>query len=214
MLTCRPIRAVLFDWDGTLLDSYSADARVYAQMFQALEMDWDVDNLARHYSPDWHNVYRAAGLPMERWKEADHWWRHFYRSQRPALQPGTRNAIHKLYSRYRLGLVSGGSAWRVRAQLGTFGLGHFFTVSVFGDEIPRRKPHPAQLKIALGRLGIEPASAVYVGDTPEDVIMAKRAGVAVVGVVGNSPVAERLLAARPQFVIPNLAALPTLFWRR
>ena len=48
--------------------------------------------------------------------------------------------------------------------------------------MPRRKPHPAQLKIALQRLGVEPAAAVYIGDTPEDVAMARHAGVVAVGV--------------------------------
>ena len=39
MLTCIPLRAVIFDWDGTLLDSYHADARAFLRMFEALGID-------------------------------------------------------------------------------------------------------------------------------------------------------------------------------
>src|SRR5579862_5163339 len=102
MVTRVPLRAVIFDWDGTLLDSYSADTNAYLQMFRAMGIPWGIADLERHYSPDWYNVYRAAELPMDRWREADRLWRHFYRSERPRLRPGARQVIEYLRSRYRL----------------------------------------------------------------------------------------------------------------
>jgi HAD superfamily hydrolase (TIGR01509 family) len=213
MLTRVPLRAVIFDWDGTLLNSYHADAQAFLKMFRELDIPWSDGDFVRHYSPDWHNVYRGVGLPVGRWAEADRLWRHFYRSERPRLQAGTRATLQRLSDRFSLALVSSGSAWRVRAQLRGFALSTYFKVSVFGDEIPRRKPHPAQLRVALQKLGVEPRAAVYVGDAPEDVMMAHRAGVAAVGVRAQSPVAERLLKARPEFMIANIADLPRLLWR-
>ena len=46
------IEYVLFDWDGTLLDSFAADAYAYMHMFEALGMDWSIAELKRHYSPN------------------------------------------------------------------------------------------------------------------------------------------------------------------
>ena len=158
-------------------------------------------------------MYRAAGLPEARWPEADRLWRHFYASERPALQPGARAVLQKLSLRYKLGLVTSGSGWRVRAQLRTFALDNMFAVRVFGDETPRRKPHPAQLRIALRRLGVAPCAAVYVGDAPEDVQMARRAGVCSVAVMGNSPVPQRLKVAHANIAIARITDLPKLFWR-
>jgi phosphoglycolate phosphatase len=213
MLSRLPLRAVLFDWDGTLLDSYHADAQAYLRMFRALGVPWGLDDLARHYSPDWYQVYRAAALPPERWREADRLWRAFYRDERPALQNGAARVLHALARRYRLGLVTSGSGLRVRRQLRAFALDKLFATRVFGDDLPRRKPHPAILRLGLRRMGVEPAECVYVGDTPEDVEMARRAGLAVVGVVGSSPVSGRLRGSRPDALIARITALPELLSR-
>ena len=70
-----PVRAVLLDWDGTLVDSYHADAHAYLAMFRALGIDWNLKQLARHYSPNWYTVYRAAQIPRAQWKRADLLWR-------------------------------------------------------------------------------------------------------------------------------------------
>src|SRR5258705_7712609 len=82
------IECVLFDWDGTLLDSFEADAQAYFRMFAALGMTWSMAELKRHYSPNWHRVYRAARLPPAKWDDADRLWMRFYRKQLPKLQPG------------------------------------------------------------------------------------------------------------------------------
>jgi len=211
MLTQKPLRAVLFDWDGTLLDSFQADANAYVQMFRALGVSWNSTRLTQHYSPDWHNVYRAVQLPLESWAEADRLWRHFYRSERPQLQAGARRVVQTLAQRFRLGLVSSGSSLRVRSQVRALGLDSLFAVSTFGDRVPRRKPHPLQLQLAIQQLGLEPGSCIYIGDAPEDVQMARRAGVPVVGVLEHSPVPERLRESRPNALIKTISSLPALF---
>jgi HAD superfamily hydrolase (TIGR01509 family) len=211
MLTRKPLRAVLFDWDGTLLNSFKADANAYSQMFRALGISWDPATLSQHYSPDWHNVYRTVKLPAESWIEADRLWRQFYAAERPLLQIGARRVVQTLAQRFTLGLVSSGSTLRVRSQIHALGLQPLFSVAVFGDRVPRRKPHPLQLQLAIGQIDLEPACCVYVGDAPEDVKMARRAGVAVVGVVGHSPVPERLRASRPNALVKTIAELPKLF---
>jgi phosphoglycolate phosphatase len=202
-----PLQAVFFDWDCTLLDSYHADSRAYAAMFDSLGVPWSAIELKKHYAPDWHRVYRAAALPKSRWAEADRLWRRFYQREEPRLQRGARRVLVNLAARYRLGLVTGGSAWRVRAQLRSLALTSLFETRVYGEDATRRKPHPAPLRLALRRMDCPPDACIYVGDTPDDVFMARRAGVPVIGVLGHSPVPEKLRAARPDTLIHTLAEL-------
>lgn len=201
---------VLFDWDGTLLDSFEADAQAYSHMFDALGMSWSMAMLKRHYSPDWHHVYRAARLPRARWDEADRLWMRFYRKHQPELQPGARQVLRALERRFTLALVSSGSRLRVHRQLREHGVAAMFRAKVCSEDAPRRKPHPAPLRMALDRLRIAPKVCVYVGDAPEDIEMAHRAGVRAIGVLGGSPVPERLRAASPDALIETIRQLPAL----
>ena len=203
-------QCVLLDWDGTLLDSFKADAQAYIDMFAALGLPWSVEELKRHYSPNWQRVYRAARLPRSKWDEADRLWMKFYRAHRPELQPGARRVLCALERRYTLALVSSGSRARVRRQLREHEVSAMFRAKVCSEDAPRRKPHPAPLRMALERLKLSPKVCVYVGDAPEDIQMAHRAGMRAIGVLGGSPVPERLRSASPDAMTETIRELPAL----
>jgi HAD superfamily hydrolase (TIGR01509 family) len=203
-------QCVLLDWDGTLLNSFKADAQAYIDMFAALGLSWSVAELKRHYSPNWHRVYRAARLPRAKWDEADRLWMKFYRTHQPELQPGARRVLCTLERRFTLALVSSGSRARVRRQLREHEVSAMFRTKVCSEDAPHRKPHPAPLRMALERLGLSPKVCVYVGDAPEDIEMAHRAGMRAIGVLGGSPVPERLRGASPDAMIETIRELPAL----
>lgn len=203
-----PTRVVLLDWDGTLLDSYAADQNAYVAMFRALRVEWGVAEIERHYSPDWYRVYRAARIPRSSWVRADRLWRAAYRSQRPRLLPGARKVLRELGRRYDLGLVTSGSGARVRKQLREFSFRQHFHACICSEDAARRKPHPAPLQLALKHMRAQPDECVYVGDAPEDVEMARRAGVRVIGVLGPFPTAVRLRVARPDLLLSSIQELP------
>jgi phosphoglycolate phosphatase len=64
------------------------------------------------------------------------------------------------------------------------------------------------LQRALKRLCAAPEECVYVGDAPEDIEMAGRAGVAAIGVLGPFPTAERLRGAKPELLLESIRDLP------
>ncbi len=208
--TQSPISHVLFDWDGTLLDSFEADANAYMLMFGALGMKWSIAELKRYYSPNWHRVYRAARVPRAKWEEADRLWRFFYQKQLPKLQPGAMQVLRTLDRRFKLALVSSGSRSRVRKQLRDHKVSAMFLTKICSEDAPKRKPHPAPLRMALEKLRASPNACVYIGDAPEDIQMAHRAGVRAIGVLGGSPVPERLRAASPDALIESIRELPAL----
>jgi HAD superfamily hydrolase (TIGR01509 family) len=201
---------IVFDWDGTLLNSFEADAQAYMDMFSAMGMSWSMEELKRHYSPNWHKVYRAARLPRAKWEQADRLWMKFYKKQRPEMQPGALGVLRTLERRFTLALVSSGSRTRVRRQLREHEVAALFRTKVCSEDAPRRKPHPAPMRMALDRLRLAPEVCVYVGDAPEDIEMARRAGVRGIGVLGGSPVPERLRAATPDAMIETIRELPAM----
>jgi HAD superfamily hydrolase (TIGR01509 family) len=210
-MTPRPVlHAVLFDWDGTLLDSYHADSQAYLAMFRAMGVDWGLPELERYYSPDWYAVYRAAKIPEKRWREADRVWREFYAKHPSKLVAATRRVLAQLNRRHKLGLVSSGDRDRVSRQLREFRLTSVFRTRVLGGDTEEKKPHPAPLLKALKEMEADPRDCVYVGDTPEDVEMARAAGVRAIAVLGPFPTEKRLRAVKPEILLKGLEELPEL----
>ena len=208
MTSRLPLHGVLFDWDGTLLDSYHADSQAYLAMFHALGVNWGLAELERHYSPDWYAVYRAAKIPEERWDEANRLWRTYYAKHPSKLMTAARRVLSQLNRRHKLGLVSSGDRVRVSQQLREFGLTRIFRSRVLGGDTPEKKPHPAPLLKALEEMKAEAGHCVYVGDTPEDVEMARAAGVRAIAVLGPFPTEKRLRAVRPEILLNGLQELP------
>jgi len=118
--------------------------------------------------------------------------------------------LRKLERRYILALVSSGDRSRVLGQLRQFGLAEFFAARVCSQDAGRRKPHPAPLQLALRRLRLEPEMCVYVGDAPEDIEMARRAGVRAIAVLGPWATRARLRAAKPDALLRSIERLPRL----
>ena len=207
------IQGVLFDWDGTLLNSYRADSAAYLAMFQGMGIPWGLEELARHYSPNWYHVYRAAGLPRARWNEADRLWRSQYARHRPRLLAGARRVLSQLGRHHQLGLVTSGDRDRVLRQLRLFRLTRLFAARVCSGDTLRRKPHPEPLRLALRQMCLEPHACVYVGDSPEDLEMARRAKVRAIAVLGPFPTEKRLRAAGPDILLESISDLPAALKR-
>jgi HAD superfamily hydrolase (TIGR01509 family) len=177
-------------------------------MFESLGIAWTEREIERHYSPDWYRVYRAARIPRAKWTMADRLWRRAYRNERPRLLPGARSVLKSLEQDFRLAVVTSGSRQRVQRQLREFDLAKHFSVCICSEDAPKKKPHPAPLLLALDRLQADPGHCVYVGDAPEDIQMARRAGVRAIGVLGPFPTARRIRLERPAVLLQSIRELP------
>jgi HAD superfamily hydrolase (TIGR01549 family) len=199
------IDAVLFDWDGTLVDSAEVSFRCFESMFQGYGIAFDRAAYAATYSPNWHRTYTAVGLPPERWSEADARWVEGYCRETIPLIDGARDAVSRLSAAgLAVGLVTSGDRVRVERELAAHGLDTVFRVLVCGPDTANKKPHPEALLIALARLGVPPGRAVYVGDSPEDVEMARNAGAWSIGVPGGFPNTEALARSKPDLLAARL----------
>jgi HAD superfamily hydrolase (TIGR01549 family) len=201
-----PVDAVLYDWDGTLVDSAEQSFRCYEELFAGYGIRFDRDAYAATYSPNWHRTYVALGLPEDRWTEADARWVERYGRDAIPLIAGTEAALAAAAAAgLAQGLVTSGDRARVERELRAHGLVDRFAALVCGSDPVRKKPDPEALLLALERMGVPPARAAYVGDSPEDVEMAKRAGTRSIGIPGGFPNREALARSQPDLLAPSLS---------
>jgi phosphoglycolate phosphatase len=202
------IRAVLFDWDGTLADTAEASYRCYVRTFSELGIPFDREIYARTYSPNWYLTFRALGLGEEHWSRADQRWLAHFANEQVELLDGARHVVETLTARgLATGIVTSGSRERVERELEFHGLTAHLHERVYGCEVKEKKPHPEGLLLCLDRLRIHAEEAVFVGDSPEDIEMARAARVYSVAVTGGYPNREALLAANPDAYTESIRAV-------
>jgi phosphoglycolate phosphatase len=178
---------VIFDWDGTLMDSTGLIAECIRQSCRDMglavppesEAKW-VIGLGIVQSVE----HVAPGLDGERQLEFAHSYRrHFVaREQEVSLYAGIPDLLAELRGRGRRLAVATGKARRgLDRALARSGLARFFEVTRCADEgLP--KPHPDMVLHLLEETGVDPARALMVGDTTHDLELAASAGVDAVAV--------------------------------
>ncbi len=190
------MKAILFDWDGTLADSLESFYTANATVMEAFGLPFDRVRYREAYTPDWRAFYVRLGIPPDRVEEANAIWA---RAFVPAASPidGAREALARLSAEgLRLGLVTATGRSIVVPQIERFGMADLLDVLVCGDEAGPLKPHPASLRQALAGLGVgDPDDAAYVGDAPDDMRMARAVGTRAIGVPSMLGDATSLRAA-------------------
>ena len=188
-----PLRLVLFDVDGTLVDSQGNIVSAMNACFEALSLpapDRDatlsivglsLPQAMARLAPE-HSAQVQAGL-VEGYKQAYHAQRLAQGVTGSPLYPGARAVIEALHAtpEILLGVATGKSQRGLDALLEGHGLQHYFVTRQVADHHPS-KPHPSMIETALAETGVAPADAVMIGDTSYDMDMAAAAGIASVGV--------------------------------
>jgi HAD superfamily hydrolase (TIGR01549 family) len=207
--------AIVFDWDGTLVDTLPAILDANAEVLREHGVAFDLTRYRETYAPDWRVMYLRLGIPEAAIERAGARWLELY-SAVATVGPfaGVVDALARLAAAgYRMGLVTAGHRALVELQLDRFELGGLLPVRVCGDDDIAAKPHPAPLLRALAELGIdEPAGhATYVGDAPDDMRMARAVGARGVGISSILATADDLRDAGADEVHPSVPAWVTAF---
>jgi phosphoglycolate phosphatase len=192
---------VIFDWDGTLMDSTRLISKSLQQACRDIGAPVPSDedalfviglNMAdtfAHVAPTLDTAQRAA--------LAERYRHHFLANEHEApLFDGVRDMLADLHGRGRRLAVATGKARRgLDRVLDSTGLKPWFEATRCADE-GFAKPHPGMLLMLLEMTGVQPARALMVGDTTHDLELAANAGVDALAVTyGAHP--EPLLATRP-----------------
>src|SRR5512133_2314499 len=147
---------LIFDLDGTLLDSFQAHFQAFMAMFARLGYPVTEETFFAHYSPNWLETYEGLGLPRELWQQADEVWMQEATSRPPQLFPGVPGLLERLAARYPLGLVTSGSKQRVLNDLERNGIRQHFAPIITGGDVQTPKPAPEGLLLALAAMRLRP----------------------------------------------------------
>jgi phosphoglycolate phosphatase len=194
----EPMKAILFDWDGTLIDTAEHVFQANVEVIKSIGLPpLSRELYGLHYSPNWRRMYTALGVPEPLVEGAAEIWHGAYRGHEADLLPGARAALERLVAAgIPIGVVTAGDRKVVSGQLKRTGVADLLGSVVYGDDITEQKPHPEPLRRGLAALGhgSTPDLAAYLGDTLDDVRMARAAGLRAIGVQSPFFDPERFLA--------------------
>ncbi|MCM5560353.1 HAD-IA family hydrolase [Pleomorphomonas sp. JP5] len=213
-------KLVLFDCDGTLVDSQQMIVATMTEAFTKLG----------HAPPDRAGVLSIIGLSLpeavgrldpsldvarvalvaEAYRDT-YQAMQFRLAETAPLYPGALDALRTLSGRedVLLGIVTGKSRRGLDAILETHGLTNLFSVLRTADDGPS-KPHPFMVVDAMSALGGDASQTVVVGDTGYDMLMARAAGAFALGVTWGYNIRDELSQAGAQELADDFAEVPSL----
>jgi len=213
----RSCRAVLFDVDGTLVNSIDGYRLAAERAVQAYGWTVSAEAVARtmNFGENFWDLVVPAGFGADeefiarlRRETLAHW---------PAVleecvlvYPGIGVVLEELRAAgLKLGIctASRGESFRPLEQAGL--LDHFEVV-VTARDVTRRKPDPEGILLCMERLGVAPAETVYVGDTVADIRASHAAGLYAIGVLTGAGDSPLLSGAGAHRILPDLDQLPAL----
>lgn len=203
---------IVFDWDGTLLDSAAAIVAAIQAASRDLGVAEPTDAQARHViGLGLSDALRSAvpGLAADAYPQMVERYRYHYlaRDHELALFAGATELVQELAEAgHLLAVATGKSRMGLDRAFKVSGLGASFHASRCADEC-FSKPHPQMLEELMDELGASPERTVMIGDTTHDLLMARNAGVPSLAVsYGAHPVAT-LEAHEPLASFSQLADL-------
>lgn len=208
----RNFDLIVFDWDGTLMDSAGAIVTAIFAACQDLSIEPPPLERARHIiGLGLHDALRTALPqldPAEYDSVAERYRYHYLaRDHELELFPGARNLVENLHTEgYWLGVATGKSRLGLERVLASSGLGEFFHATRCADEC-FSKPHPAMLQEIMEAIDIPAQRALMIGDTTHDLQMARNAGVAAVAITHGAHPRTELAGEHPLACVADFAEL-------
>ena len=175
------INTVLFDFDGTIMDTNSVILQSWQHTFRTVEgKERPPEKIIETFGEPLY-VTMEKVLPQIPVEEGVQIYRSYHYDNFTELIevfPGILELLEELKNRgYKTGIVTSRLWHTTEIGLKKYDMQQYFDAIVTCDDTDKHKPDPEPVNIALERLGSKPAAAIMVGDSMFDIICAKNAGV-------------------------------------
>ena len=204
-------RLLVFDWDGTIIDSASTIAECIRDASRELGVEVPERERASHViGLGLHDAMRIAvpALPAQRYPEFVDSYRKHFLARKDAMQlfEGMRALLAELSQKHLLAVATGKGRAGLDRDLDYHGLKPLLTASRCADET-NPKPHPAMLMELMEELSVQKERSVMIGDTSHDLEMARAAGVDALAVTYGAHPEEGLRACGPLGCVSSVLQL-------
>jgi pyrophosphatase PpaX len=207
------IQAVLFDLDGTLIDTielirvsfrHATKAVLGRELPDAVTMS----NVGQPLATQFHDMAPDHADELLRVYRT---FNHAHHDELAKEYPGTCETLRILRDRgVPMGIVTSKGTTAAVMGIERFGLGEFMSVVVTADDVSKHKPDPFPLEFAAHRLGVELGYCVYLGDSPHDMQSALSANAVAVAALWGGFAREDVLMPGPPFALADIRELPAL----
>lgn len=209
----RTVKAVLFDLDGTLIDSIPLIvASLRHAMATVLGLDLTDEQLMRNIGTPL--VKQMRGFSPEHADELLRVYREHNAIHHDSWvneYPMTRETLASLRAGgYPVGVVTSKAGEGARRGLAVTGLGQYIDTLVTCDDTDKHKPEPEPLHLAAERFGVKTTECVYVGDSEFDMIAAKAAGAVSIAALWGPFPAKTVLGPGVDHALESIVGLPSL----
>lgn len=211
----KSIDCLLFDCDGTLIDTYDIILKAMRYTVNGvLEQDRSDEELMRGVGTPLEDQMRVFLNDESRVDEIVATYRAYNDSihdEGVSIFPGVKEGLGALKDAgYRMGVVTSKRHWLANRGLEICGIRDYFEVLIGSDDFPVHKPKPGPILEACRRMDVDPARCAYIGDSPYDIKAGNAAGCITFAALWGMFPAASLTAEHPNYKIATFADLPNL----
>jgi pyrophosphatase PpaX len=213
--TQHPYEAVIFDLDGTLADTFPTVMRSYNQvMLDYTGRTWTLEEMLPHFGPPEDVIFKKFIQDGSRHEAALEDYYRLIEADGVEIKPfaGMRELLAELRAAgNKLAVFTGATTRAGRIRLRHACLLEFFDEVLGSDGLSNYKPHPEGLWRLLKQFKVAPQAAIFIGDSPLDMLAGRDAGVTTAAVLWGAGTRESLEAAGPDFLLEQPTQLRTVF---